>query len=91
MIEEWVNRKTLVPCEAVKLDHENVTGVSDWCGGLEVVEHDAVDLSRNYVGINVRTREGNKRASEGDYVVRNWSGFEVWKPIKFQMEHFKKG
>lgn len=90
MIETWQRKKTLLTVEAVVLSQENATGVAEWCRGLEVIEHDAVDLSLNYVGINVPTREGNKRASEGDYVVKGWTGFEVWKPIKFKMEFFKK-
>ena len=91
MIEVYINTETQLEVEAVQLDKENSTAISDWCKGLEVIEHDAVDLSLDYVGVNVPTRMGMRRASQGDFVVKSWTGFEVYKPIRFKMNHVKKG
>lgn len=54
---------------AEKLTANNAAYLTDMCGGMKVLEHDALDSSKTMVGINVPTLSGNKRLSEGDYLV----------------------
>lgn len=60
--------------EAVKLTNENVQEVADWCTGQEVVETDAFDPHKHYVGLNVVLWDGVGRLSEGDYLVKDGLG-----------------
>jgi hypothetical protein len=57
--------------EAVQLSKENVDRVSEWCQGHRVLEHDALDHDKTFVGINFPTATGMRRASEGDYILHN--------------------
>lgn len=60
--------------EAVQLSADNVNEVAEWCGGLQVEEVDYDEGKTKHVGINIPTLEGNKRASEGDFVVKGSRG-----------------
>jgi hypothetical protein len=64
--------------EAVQLTSENANEVSDWCKGFAVVEHDALDHDKTYSGVNVPVSFGKRRASEGDYIIRNTKTNEFW-------------
>lgn len=63
--------------EAVKLTPETVRDVVLWSGGVEVEEIDPIDSRKKFVGINIPTREGVKRASQGDYVCKQEGDFFV--------------
>lgn len=64
--------------------------VALWCSGVPVVEHDALNYSQTYPGINLMTKNGPKRASDGDYVIKHSDGwFEVQKPSEFQYSHWE--
>jgi hypothetical protein len=67
-------RRKPVEVEAYKLLPESLDFLSHWVGGRPVEETDAIDSARSYVGLNVPTSRGVKRASEGDYVVRDENG-----------------
>lgn len=54
---------------AVQLTKENVREVEAWCNGFAVIEHDAMDSSKQYVALNVPTNLGNTRAHENWYVI----------------------
>lgn len=63
-----------VQVEAMLLTKENAQEVADWCKGTIVTEYDAHDPTTEYVGINFPTPEGNKRVSEGQYLVKSPGG-----------------
>lgn len=70
---------------ALQVSVETVSTAAAWCGGLEVVEHDALDNEKTYPAINVPTQRGVKRASEGDWVIQQEDGsFEVMGPADYQ-------
>lgn len=54
---------------AERLTKSNVDELADLCKGLKVEEQDAQDPSKTFVGINVPSRRGNRRLSEGDWLV----------------------
>lgn len=71
MAELIRTKETQVPVVANKVTPQNVSAVTAWCGGVQVTEHDALQHDITFVGINVPTSNGMKRAQEGDYVIRN--------------------
>lgn len=80
-----ISDDVLLEVVAAKLTSTNVDEVSDWCAGQKVLEHDALDSTKTFVGLNVRTFMGMRRASEGDYVCQHASGeFTVQKPGIFE-------
>lgn len=82
--QTWTHKTVGVEVQAIQLTHENVQDVADWCNGLEVRELDALDPTKEFVGINVPTFEGRVRASEGDYIVKDSKGgITVRKPRGF--------
>lgn len=56
------------------LTESNAEDVATWCGGLAVVQHDALDNDRTTAGVNVPTKEGVQRAQVGDLIVREGDG-----------------
>lgn len=70
---------------AAQLRPDNITVVSVWSGAVPVVEHDALDYEMTFPALNVPTRDGTKRASQGDYVIRLADGsFDVRKAYEFR-------
>lgn len=68
--------------EAKTVTEGNAREIADWCGGMDVVEHDPFDHSKTRPGVNVPVgpaRQMNvKRASLGDTVLQHSDGtFEV--------------
>ena len=55
--------------EAVLLTKETVNDVLMLTEGFQVVEIDAEDDTKTYVGVNYKTPLGNKRISEGQILV----------------------
>lgn len=73
--------------EAVQLTKSNVDAVAEWCGGLKIEEKDPF-TSESYVGVNVPTANGNVRASETSYVVRDSEGnLHVRPEIMFEAKY----
>ncbi len=69
-----------IEVEAAQITSDNVKDLTAFCGGLIVEELNPFDTHQTFVGINVPTPDGRRRASEGDYVVRNHNGeFRVFK------------
>ncbi len=74
--------------EARRLLSDKVEDIAHWCGGGIVQEIDALDSTKTFVGINVPTPHGPKRAQEGDYVIKDEHGvFYTMKPVAFQMTY----
>lgn len=69
--------------EAVQIDEDSADFIAEWCNGLKVMEHDAIDHDKKTPGINVPTRSGNQRASDGWWVYLDSSGFHVMGPNAF--------
>lgn len=70
---------------AVRLTSENADEVAEWCSGNSVLMQNAIRHDETTVGLNVPTREGMKRAVEGDYVVKQHHHFMIIKPSLFGM------
>lgn len=67
--------------EARTLSEKNGQELADWCGGRLVREHDALDHSKSYPGINVPVGAGDdvQRASLGDTIIKNEDGtFQIF-------------
>lgn len=64
-----------VEVEAIQLTPDTASYLEGWCGGVLTHSTDALDDTKKFVELNVPTRHGNRRASEGDYVLRYDSGF----------------
>lgn len=70
---------------ALQVSKEMVATVASWCGGLAVVEHDALDNEITFPAVNVPTNRGVKRASEDDWVIQQEDGsFDVLGPTDYQ-------
>lgn len=68
--------------EARTLTATNAVQLAGWCGGLPVVQHDALDEGKTTAGVNVPTVNGVERASEGDIIIRRDDGkFEIFKNV----------
>lgn len=60
--------------EAERLTKDNVDQITEWCGGDTVKEYNAFNHDEILVGINVPTLNGNRRASEGDFICKGDHG-----------------
>lgn len=70
---------------ALQISNDTVRTAASWCGGHEVVEHDAFDHSKTFPAVNVLTKRGVQRASEGDWIIQQEDGsFEVMGPADYQ-------
>lgn len=79
-----------VTVHAVQLTKDNVHEVAEWCTGQEVVEIDALDNTKTYVGLNFIGWAGMERASEGDYIIKdNLGDFHSRWPTSFE-QYFEK-
>lgn len=66
--------------ESKILTKDNAEELAEWCEGVLVVEHDALDNNITQPGINVQCADGGKRASVNDMIVRHDDGsFDVYK------------
>lgn len=64
--------------EAKTLTMGNAAEIAEWCGGVSVAEHDALDHSVETPGVNVPCGEEVKRASLGDTILKHSDGnFDV--------------
>ena len=84
MADLYRTRDTKIEIEALCLASENVLELTAWCGGVSVVEHDALEHSTIFAAINVPTVFGMMRAQEGDWIIKRRGGdFYPVKPGKF--------
>lgn len=74
MAELFKSRSDNIPIEANRVSKDTVTAVALWCGGVEVVEHDALNHEETYAAINVPTVNGMMRAQEDDWIIRRATG-----------------
>lgn len=64
------------------LTARNAQEIADWCGGVVVIQHDALEHSNTTPGVNVPTPEGVQRAQVGNTIVQNADGtFEIFKHL----------
>lgn len=76
---------------AKQVTEDTAKEITAWCGGRLVGEMDALDRSSVSPGINVPTLRGVKRASMGDYVIKNvFAEFEVVNEATYNNPPFKK-
>lgn len=74
--------------EAEQLCPENADRLAMWCGGALVEEYDPFDKTKKFVAMNVPTINGMRRASEGDYIVKDGTGIiSVRKKNVFESEY----
>jgi len=74
-----------VSVEAAQLTADNVHAVASWCNGVQKEEIDPFDHSKRFVALNLMTKDGPRRAQQGDYIVKNTIGeFSVMKPHEFE-------
>ena len=84
MVDLYTTRKTNVQVEALCLTAENVFELTVWCGGVSVVEHDALEHTKTFAAINVPTAFGMMRAQEDDWIIKRPAGdFYPVKPGRF--------
>lgn len=85
MAELYRTKDGHTPIEVNQLLSTNGEAISLWCGGVLITEHDALRHDITFVGINVPTSLGMKRAQEGDWIVRRPTGdFVVVDPGRFE-------
>ena len=65
--------------EARTLTGANAEEIAEWCGGIVVNEHDALDHSVVSPGINLQCGNEIERASVGDVIVKQDGVFRVVK------------
>lgn len=69
--------------ESRVLTRSNGEELAEWCGGILVVEHDALIHENTLPGINVPVGDDVQRASVGDMIIRNHDGtFRVFMGLK---------
>lgn len=59
------------------LREDNADKIAEWCGGLLVVQHDALDYEKTTPGVNILTENGVERAQVGDLIVREHGTFRI--------------
>lgn len=69
--------------EAMKVDENSVDKIANWAQAQVIEEKDAV-TGEPSEGLNVKTRDGNARASRGMYVVKTAENFYVVAEQKFE-------
>lgn len=69
--------------EAALLTDDNASEISNWAGGAQVVEETDAFTHARQEGLNIKTPDGNRRASVGMYVVKFEDQFFVAKPGTF--------
>lgn len=70
MAELYRTKTDHIQVEVNRLNSNNGLALSEWCGGVLVIEHDALQHDITFAAINVPTPHGNKRAQEGDWIIR---------------------
>jgi len=74
---------------AIKVTPESVERAVTFCSGVQIEEIDPEDHKRRFVGINFPTLSGVKRATQGDYIIKNHSTgeFDVMTAFEFERKY----
>jgi hypothetical protein len=83
-------RYRLIPVsvEAIKIEPDSVQRAALWCGGFEVTEVDPDTKSLVFIALNIPTEQEIKRASLGDYVVKDpRGGIRVMSGKEFESQY----
>lgn len=76
--------------EALELTPEKLDVAVSWTRGVEVVEIDPLDNRLRFVAINIPTSSGHKRASEGDFIIKDALGnLTVMGPNEFRSKYIQ--
>ena len=62
---------------AAELTADNASEISNWANGAQVVEEEEAFSHAVQEGLNIRTPDGNRRASVGMYVIKLGDQFFV--------------
>jgi hypothetical protein len=75
------------PVQVMMLSRELAATAAAWCDGVPTEEMDPFS-NATYPAVNVRTPDGAKRASLGDYIIKKQNGdFDVQRPLQFLTNH----
>lgn len=78
MADKFRSMLDLFEIEANQVNQQNYEAIAAWCGGVAVVEHDAMVHSLTFPAVNVPCKNGMKRAQELSWVVKYPAGnFDV--------------
>lgn len=73
--------------EAIHLTPESVQRAAGWCKGVPVEEWDE-ERTKKFVGLDIPTLYGVKRAHENDYIIKNSAGdFSVMTQEEFEEKY----
>lgn len=73
---------------AIQVRPDTVERALAFCGGVQIEEIDPQDSKKRFVGINFPTLAGVKRATQGDYIVRDMQGgFDVMTSYEFEHKY----
>lgn len=68
--------------EARMVSESNITEVAEWCGGVVITEHDALDHSVTNPALNLPAGDEVVRAHIGDTIIKNHNGtFQIFKGL----------
>lgn len=71
---------------AIKLTPESAERAAAFCGGVLIEEIDPQDSKKRFVGINFPTLSGVKRATQGDYIVKDHTTGEISVMVAYEFE-----
>lgn len=81
-MQKYRNRETGSIILASQLTDENVRDISEWAPCFVVVERDAI-TDEEQSALNIKTPDGNRRASLGAYIIQHNEDFYVGDPEVF--------
>ena len=75
--------------QAIQVTPESAQEAATWCAGKLIDEKSPFDETVIQPGINVPTLSGVKRASQGDYILKNLDGggFQVMNETLFEQNY----
>lgn len=85
--KKYMKKSNGLLVEAALLDEENASEISNWAGGAQVVEEENALTHERVEGLNIKTPDGNRRASVGMYVVKFNDQFFVAMPGQFEQTY----
>lgn len=85
MADQFRSKQDLYEVEANQVRQENYEAIAEWCGGVAVVEHDAIVHSMHFPAVNVPCLDGIERAQEMAWVVKYPAGhFRTFRDAVFR-------
>jgi hypothetical protein len=74
---------------ASQLSPKNAWDIAAWMGAKPIDKVDPTDSSKKKVALHISTKEGDKEANEGDWIVVDALGqFSVYTPEEFELTMF---